>query len=283
MKDNLPKNELHLHLYNMFKEVIDILDKNNVRYVSIGGTAIGALREKGFIAWDDDIDIAIDYKDKDKIVEIFKNTKFDLISNHPKQRTVHFDKIIDTSLGILETDTLCLQDLYIDVFYLVPNHTISFIKKIKYTIYQFIWFFARRRTFKYLVRYENVGFAVGVKILNMLFFWKSTKKIMKYCDKVLYKPATKTLLKSDWIMYATDLKKAVVHYGDYDIFTRKAKFHELDINVPLNFEKDGFPHFGDIYIKPDQGSKHYYSHAIEIYDPNKHKEISCDLRVKVGK
>ena len=47
----------------IFKVIIDICDRLNLRYYVIGGTLIGAIRHKGFSPWDDDIDIGMMSKD----------------------------------------------------------------------------------------------------------------------------------------------------------------------------------------------------------------------------
>ena len=43
-------------LLRFLKELQVLLDDNNIDYFACGGTMIGAVREKGFIPWDDDID-----------------------------------------------------------------------------------------------------------------------------------------------------------------------------------------------------------------------------------
>lgn len=52
-------NDVQKCILSIFKEVVKVCDNNNISYYAIGGTCIGAIRHKGFIPWDDDLDIAI--------------------------------------------------------------------------------------------------------------------------------------------------------------------------------------------------------------------------------
>lgn len=44
-------------LLQMLKEIDEVCQSNDIHYTISGGTAIGAIRHKGFIPWDDDIDL----------------------------------------------------------------------------------------------------------------------------------------------------------------------------------------------------------------------------------
>lgn len=43
----------------MLNSLINALNKHNIKFFMIGGSLIGAMRHKGFIPWDDDIDIGM--------------------------------------------------------------------------------------------------------------------------------------------------------------------------------------------------------------------------------
>lgn len=83
-------------------DVTRFCEENNLTYFLAYGTLIGAVRHKGFIPWDDDIDIFMPRKDYDKFRSMYKNERYHVISPSDAIACHSMTKVIDSETIKLE-------------------------------------------------------------------------------------------------------------------------------------------------------------------------------------
>lgn len=95
---------------------------HELKYYALGGTQLGAVRHKGFIPWDDDLDIGMPRKDYERLYELLIYSPGDrYILETPKSQakefTYCFSKLYDTHTTLVENLRYKIKrGLYIDIF-----------------------------------------------------------------------------------------------------------------------------------------------------------------------
>jgi len=109
-------------MLNILKEFVAFCDRHELMYYLDAGTLIGAVRHKGFIPWDDDIDINMPQVDYDRFVELAKQSE-GYISEHlrvefPEETIYPFLKISDDRTILVEFPDKNPMEVgvYMDVF-----------------------------------------------------------------------------------------------------------------------------------------------------------------------
>ena len=63
-------HNLHAKIFEILISIINVFEKNNIRYMLCGGTLLGAMTTGKFIPWDDDIDICVFEDDYEKMKQL---------------------------------------------------------------------------------------------------------------------------------------------------------------------------------------------------------------------
>lgn len=77
----IQKKQLKTVLLSMLQDIISFCHKHRIQYMLGGGSALGAVRHKGYIPWDDDLDLNMPREDYNRFIELFskeEQAKYDL-------------------------------------------------------------------------------------------------------------------------------------------------------------------------------------------------------------
>ena len=136
-------NEIRKIQTKLLVDFAEFCDENGLYYTIGYGTLIGAIRHKGFIPWDDDIDVIMPRPDYEKFLELSKHKKIDpnidTISYKLGNSTYPFTKLIDNRTEVEEKFVHGTKiGVWIDVFALDGNFSNDFLNMLHHKAARFI-------------------------------------------------------------------------------------------------------------------------------------------------
>lgn len=217
----------------LLKELAYVCEKNNFKYILDAGTLLGAIRHKGFIPWDDDIDILMFREDYEKIVSAFKNTtrNSDIYAEYHRDKDTnsqYFIKIKHKKCPFLGVDIFPLDSygkhLSLKEQLIATNKICKILKHLKKEINPNI---SNKETKTILTKTmkekillssanENGDFVYGVDFAHKLKNWFLDRDIVLPLRKIQFEDSKYTTVNKP-----KEFLKNI--YGDYMKYPKKMK------------------------------------------------------------
>ncbi len=194
--DEHTRIRLQSTLLDMYKDLKQVCDKHSITPFIVEGSAIGVVRHKGFIPWDDDLDIAMNRVDYEKFLSIFESELSDRYilnaPNYSSNAKARFAKILKRGTvfrEIFEQDNSVPTGVFLDVFVIdnVPkNRIIRFLKGTRCNILQFIssqvYIYENNNDLTREVLKRTGTYSLKM-FIGKIFSWRSASKWFDVVDK----------------------------------------------------------------------------------------------------
>lgn len=264
--------KLQMTELNMLKVIVEICENHGINYYISGGTYLGSVRHKGFIPWDDDVDLAMprkDYNEFIKIAPLLLPEKYGL-SHYSIDGTYRYQaQVFDRTKKIRLKNSKKYKDVnvFVDVFPLdgMPNNPIiRWFHKINLMFKRLLYQYSVIEIHTSLNRpnrpwYESVAIYIGLhcRVVKML----NPQVRMKKMDKVL---SRYDFYNSDFIFnFAGRYKfKSIMNRKEIYADGRLYDFEGLKLNGPYDYNKYLTQIYGDYMILPPEDQRNWHGSEI---------------------
>lgn len=266
LKKLITSKELQKIQLDLLCEVDRICRRNNLRYYLCGGTLLGAVRHKGFIPWDDDVDIDMPREDMVKFIELVKDHETIGILGEDNPQYYHCNyKVYNKATVLQEGELTDIPGLgvFIDIF---PQDGLPEGEKQARKYHHKVFILQDKLYLFGLNGYPKTG--RPLTDIFLVFLWKYEKsKGIGYWRKRYIEAATRYSFEDSTYIFSSG--------GRYDRKEVKLKSYYEGDAVELEFEghrffapsgyKDILEHFYGDYMQLPPVEKRISHHEFEAY------------------
>ena len=252
---------MQLVALDLLKEFDKICRRNNIEYWLDGGTLLGAVRHKGFIPWDDDIDVCVKKEDEERLKMCLEKELPFYMYLEKFYCEEYFYKIKD-KYSRLSDDKVSLHSIWIDIFYMSnikeSKEDENIIKNLK----------EKRRKKKIATYKKWLNFREKIR----WFFYDlvGIKDATEEIENIFKKLAKE---KTDSVIYMTGKLWWHTYKKEWIFPLKEIEFEGYKFLCPNNYDKYLTSYYGNyMQLPPEEKRKPYHIKEIDIFNEKEDKE-----------
>ncbi len=262
--------KVQLAQLDILKEFKRVCDKNGIKFILAAGTMLGAVRHKGFIPWDDDVDVAMLRSEYDRFKAVCKedlDPEFEFFDwdNDPGFGSV-FGKLRIKGTHYLEEsakNTTAQDGIYIDVF---PLDSVAENEEAEKKDEKKMYLWKRAMLAKKGYIPANAGLVKRVVYFGLKYIYPFSSDKVKYKIKALWNERNQK-----------ETEYLANHGGAYNYWIERMKREYVLDTIDIEFEHVLMPVPRDY----DGFLKHMYGDYMELPPEekrgNRHGIINIDF------
>ena len=264
----------------LLKRFIKACEENGLNYFLIGGTAIGAVRHKVFIPWDDDFDIGMLRADFEKFLEVAdKYFGGDFVVQYGVQKNcvATFMRIRDiNSTAIIRNQKTMNTDhgVFIEIYPFDKVPANRLMRKIQWKISaSFIDVLQKRYIDKHL--------GPIAQIIDCFYANKPTSEVFRAWNNVCTFFNKYHMKKVDTVSIPIYSSSEVDFYDEKDVIqTQMTEFEDFVVRIPIGNDRCLRKTYGDYMKLPpveQRGMHHSRDIFYDPYHPYSYYMKKCDI------
>lgn len=263
--------EVQIIELNILKYIDKICKENGLIYFLAGGTLLGAVRHRGFIPWDNDLDISMPRPDYDRFIQLLneeskkQNTPYELLAlENDKRYCCPFIKVVDNRTFLKDGDYQKYKGgsmgVFVDVFPIDglksnEEHYINQVLKMRNKCINLGLSFAK---------YDNLNLKEIIK-LSMYKFMYAKKNRELLLDRIQDFFRENDFYTSKFVMSTFGLRgEKEVILQEYFANSIKIQFEDSLFPAPIGYKEYLIQMYGD-YMKLPPEEKRVVPHDYEEY------------------